>query len=109
MPYGFAAFAGCVDSGVAVAGGADCCDAGATGWVLIGAAGVRLSNIVADGFRPAKYPRANEVTMNTIAMPVVKRVRKLPAPLLPKIVELSPMLTMTCMIVTAIIIKPLLL
>jgi hypothetical protein len=28
--------------------------------------------------------------MNTIAMPVVKRVRKLPAPLLPKIVELDP-------------------
>jgi hypothetical protein len=28
--------------------------------------------------------------MNTTAIPVVRRVRKLPAPLLPKIVELDP-------------------
>jgi hypothetical protein len=28
--------------------------------------------------------------MNTIAIPVVNRVKKLPAPLLPKIVELDP-------------------
>ena len=64
--------------------------------------------------------------MKTIAMPVVKRVKKLPAPLLPKMVELeppktapisaplpvcssttriSPTLTMTCKTVIAMIIN----
>ena len=64
--------------------------------------------------------------MNTIAIPVVKRVKKLPAPLLPKIVELAPpntaptsapvpvcnnatritpTLTITCAMVTARIIR----
>ena len=87
--------------------------------------GLRLSKIVAVGFRPAKYPSVNEVIINTIAIPVVNRVKKLPAPLLPKIVELeppntaptsapfpvcsnttriNPMLTSTCTRVIAIII-----
>ena len=64
--------------------------------------------------------------MKTIAIPVVRRVKKLPAPLLPKIVELDPpktaptsapfpvcnsttsikpMLTITCKIIIAVIIK----
>jgi hypothetical protein len=43
-----------------------------------------------DGFFPEKYPRVSDVSMKTTAIPVVSRVRKFPAPLLPKIVELDP-------------------
>lgn len=72
--------------------GVFCCAPGVVG--CAGAAGavtgVRSSKIVADGFRPAKYPSVNEVIMKTIAMPLVSFVRKLPAPLLPKIVALEP-------------------
>jgi len=53
-------------------------------------AGERFSKIVDDVLCPAKYPRANEVIIKTIAIPEVSRVRKLPAPLLPKIVALEP-------------------
>jgi hypothetical protein len=53
-------------------------------------AGLRLSKIVADGRRPAKYPRVSDVIMKIIAIAVVSFVRKFPAPLLPKIVELEP-------------------
>lgn len=49
-----------------------------------------MSKIVDDGLCPAKYPRVNDVIIKTIAIPVVNLVRKLPAPLLPKIVELEP-------------------
>ena len=49
-----------------------------------------MSKMVADGRRPAKYPRVSEVIIKTIAIPVVSLVRKFPAPLLPKIVELEP-------------------
>jgi hypothetical protein len=49
-----------------------------------------VSNIVADGFLPAKYPRVKDVIMKTMAMPVVSLLKKFPAPLLPKIVELEP-------------------
>ena len=51
---------------------------------------MRLSKIVVDGLCPAKYPRVSDVIMKTIAIPVVNFVRKLPAPLLPKMVELEP-------------------
>jgi hypothetical protein len=91
----------------------------------VSAAGTLLSKIVADGIFEVKYPRVSEVIINTIAMPVVSRVKKLPAPLLPKIVALDPpntaptsaplpvcnkttsmrpMLTMTCKIIIAVII-----
>jgi hypothetical protein len=42
------------------------------------------------GFLPEKYPKVSEVSMKTTANPVVRRVKKLPAPLLPKIVALEP-------------------
>jgi hypothetical protein len=46
--------------------------------------------MVADGLRPAKYPRVSDVIIKTIAMPVVNLVKKFPAPLLPNMVELEP-------------------
>jgi len=49
-----------------------------------------LSKIVDDGLCPAKYPRVNDVIINTMAMPAVTLVSKFPAPLLPKIVALDP-------------------
>ena len=53
-------------------------------------AGLRLSKIVADGRCPAKYPKVRDVIIKTIAIAVVSLVKKFPAPLLPKIVELEP-------------------
>jgi len=49
-----------------------------------------VSKILEVGALPVKYPRVSAVSMKTIAIPVVRRVRKLPAPLLPKMVELDP-------------------
>jgi hypothetical protein len=53
-------------------------------------AGERFSKIVDDVLCPAKYPRANDVIIKTIAIPEVSRVRKFPAPLLPNMVALDP-------------------
>ncbi len=49
-----------------------------------------MSKILEVGALPVKYPRVSAVSMKTIAIPVVRRVRKFPAPLLPKMVELDP-------------------
>ncbi len=49
-----------------------------------------MSKILEVGALPVKYPRVSDVSMKTIAIPVVRRVRKVPAPLLPKMVALDP-------------------
>ena len=75
------------------AGATGACVAGACDFVAgaAGAAGAALlSKIVEDVRFPEKYPSVSEVIIKTIAMPVVNRVRKFPAPLLPKMVELEP-------------------
>jgi hypothetical protein len=54
------------------------------GWI------VRASKTLPEGFFPEKYPRVMAVIINMTAMPVVSRVRKFPAPLLPNTVELDP-------------------
>ena len=59
-------------------------------WPAGCAAGLTESKMVVEPCFPEKYPRVRDVNMKTMAMPVVNRVRKLPAPLLPKIVELEP-------------------
>lgn len=51
---------------------------------------LNLSKMLDDGVLPEKYPRVSDVSMKTTAIPVVSRVRKFPAPLLPKMVELDP-------------------
>jgi hypothetical protein len=49
-----------------------------------------VSKILEVGALPVKYPRVSDVSIKTIAIPVVRRVRNVPAPLLPKMVALDP-------------------
>ena len=86
-------FAGAVSgaAGCGLPDGALCCFAAPDGAAGRGSVtGVLVSKMDDDGLLPAKYPSVRDVIINTIAIPVVSRVKKLPAPLLPKIVALDP-------------------
>jgi hypothetical protein len=97
---GLSGFWGCTGCDGGVAGGADWSvfDSGFVGSVeargvpagLDCSIGAVLSKRLEVGFFSAKNPNVSDVTIKIIAIMEVSRVKKFPAPLLPKMVELEP-------------------